>query len=328
MTQNPLKKVLRRILRKILASLSKWALKKHKPEIVAIAGEGKTAIAREAIHKVIKSKYPVRRNIEAPDAELVLPLIILGAKEYPGSYLGWLKILARSVGLLLFRPAHKHYLVLEIAYSHKEIFNYFWDLTNPNILVICGNAPYSEAKLRKKVPAAGKGSYSEAKLRKKVPAAGKGSYSEAKLRKKVLAKRGSYLSESQKPRYVINVQETDGLEPYLRAAIRVGKLLEIREEKAKEALANFSLPEARIKILPSKRGGVVVDATHQYYPVSEDSLEEILEAFPGKKIFFTPDTAATPEEAEVKQGEVGIVLGTKKMMWPILLQLTKTPWVD
>lgn len=283
---------MRRSLRRVLAFLSQWALKKHKPQIIAVVGEGKTGIAREAVYRVLKAKYPIRRNTEAPDAEFVLPLIILGAEEYPRSYFKWVKILVKSAGQLLLRPAHKHLLVLEFGYSNKEIFDYFWELTRPSTLVVCGDAPY--------------------------------------------------LSRDQTAKRTIRIKETNGLEPYpaerdkvalapyLKGAIKVGKHFGIDKKIAKEALANFSLPAARIQILTTKSGGILVDATHQYYPPSEESLDEVLEALPGKKIFFTPDvprkTQGKPPKLKIGKGEVGVILGQKKKMWPVLLELAKTPW--
>lgn len=279
---NLIRRFLRRGLRKILAYLSQWALKKHKPEIIAVVGEGKTGIAREAIYRTLKSKYPVRRNIEAPDAEFVLPLIILGTEEYPRSYFAWLKILLRSTGQLLLRPPYKHLLILEIGYSNKEIFDYFWDLTHPSLLVTCGNA--------------------------------------------------SYLSKDQAAEKTIIIKETGNLKPYLKAAVEAAKFFGIDRKTAKRSLVNFSLPSARIQVLPAKAGGLLVDATHQYYPPLEESVDEVLEALPGKKIFFTPDTLKQaqhkPLQLEISKGEVGVILGQKKKMWPIILELAKTPWFD
>ncbi|PIS12559.1 hypothetical protein COT70_00130 [candidate division WWE3 bacterium CG09_land_8_20_14_0_10_47_33] len=276
---NFFRRILRRGLRRILAFLSQWALKKHKPQIVAVVGEGKTGIAREAIYRVLKSKYPIRRNVEAPDAEFVLPLIILGTTEYPRSYFGWIKILLKSFGQLLLRPAHKHLLVLEIGYSNKEIFDYFWALTHPSVLVICGDAPY--------------------------------------------------LSRDQTAKKTIRIKETDNLKPYFEAATKVGKLFKIEKKEAERALAHFTLPPARIQIIPAKDGGLIVDASYQYYPPSERSLDEILEALPGRKILFTPETLQQEGKAygvKVRKGEIGVILGQKKKMWKTFLELAKTPW--
>ncbi|MEX0888165.1 MAG: hypothetical protein WD940_01410 [Patescibacteria group bacterium] len=137
-----LKKPLRRLLRIILFFLARAALKKHRPTVVAIVGEGKTEIVREALYTVLRKHFPTRRNLEAPNAEFVLPLAVLGAKEYPLSAAGWLKILARSTARLLLRPPYRHTLVLEIEYTRKETFDYFWNITRPRVLVICGKTPF------------------------------------------------------------------------------------------------------------------------------------------------------------------------------------------
>ena len=137
-----LKKPLRRILRIILFFLARAALQKHQPTVVAIVGEGKTGIVREAIYTVLKKHFPTRRNLEAPNAEFVLPLAVLGAKEYPLTAVGWLRILIRSLGRLLLRPPYHHTLVLEIEYTRKDTFDYFWNITEPKVLVICGETPF------------------------------------------------------------------------------------------------------------------------------------------------------------------------------------------
>ena len=137
-----LKKPLRRILRVILFSLARAALKKHQPTVVAIVGEGKTGIVREAIYTVLKKHFPTRRNLEAPNAEFVLPLAVLGTREYPLTAAGWLKILIKSSGRLLLRPPFRHTLVLEIEYTRKDVFDHFWNITNPKILVVCGETPF------------------------------------------------------------------------------------------------------------------------------------------------------------------------------------------
>src|SRR3990170_1351082 len=137
-----LKKPLRRILRIILFFLARAALQKHRPTVIAIVGEGKTGIVREAIYTVLKRHFPTRRNLEAPNAEFVLPLAVLGAQEYPLTGAGWLRILVRSLGRLLLRPPYRHTLVLEIEYTRKETFDYFWNITEPRVLVVCGQTPF------------------------------------------------------------------------------------------------------------------------------------------------------------------------------------------
>jgi len=269
-------KPLRRGLRFILFWLAKWALKKHEPEVIAIVGDGKTAIVREAIYTVLKSRFPTRRNIEAPDAEFVLPLTILGTKRYPHSILEWVATVLKSVGQLITLPRHKHFLVLEIGYTRKEIFDYFWKITEPRVLVVSGSAPY--------------------------------------------------LSQDQKAPDQIKVRETEDFKGYFNTAIKVAKIFGLSKKESEESLKNFSLPKARIRILPVKEGGIVVDATYEYFPPNQQALEEILESLPGKKIVLTPKNSLEKVKP-IGQGEVAIVTGPSRKMWSFLLKLTKKQWI-
>lgn len=269
-----LKKPLRRALRLILFGLARWALAKHQPTVIAIVGEGKTAIAREAIYTILKNRFPTRRNLENPDAEFVLPLTVVGAEEYPTSPIGWITTIVRTVGRLLFLPKYKHVLVLEIGYTNKEIFDYFWQVTQPQILVRCGKAPY--------------------------------------------------LSKDQTASSTFVVDETEDLEGYRKAAVKVGEIFKIAPKESKEALEHFSLPRPRIRILPARGGGLIVDATYNYFPPKEKALEEILEPLPGKKLIFTAESGNKPKE--IKDGEIAVLLGPTRKMGHFLAELAKQPW--
>lgn len=269
-----LKKPFRRTLRLVLFVLSRWALAKHKPVVIAIVGNGKTGIVREAIYAVLKKRFPTRRNLENPDAEFVLPLTILGAEDYPTSPAGWLMTIIKSAGRLILLPPSKHFLVLEIGYSNKEIFDYFWQISRPQVLVTCGQAPY--------------------------------------------------LSKNQTAPKTFAVIETKDLKGYLETAIKVGESFKIKRKESEKKLENFSLPRPRIRILPAKGGGLIVDATYNYFPPNEGALDEILESFSGKKLLLSERTATKPKE--IKNGEVAVLVGPTRKMWPLLAQLAKQPW--
>lgn len=132
-------KPLRRLGRRILFFLAQKTLAKHKPDVIAIVGSGATSVAKEAIYTVLKQKYPVRRNLEEPYAEFVVPLTILGEKSYPQNIFEWVILTFRNLGRLFVLPSHKNILILELTTSKKEIFDYWWKLCNPKILVIIGS---------------------------------------------------------------------------------------------------------------------------------------------------------------------------------------------
>jgi len=237
-----MRKILRKALRLLLFVLSRWTIKKHEPTVIAILGNGQTGVIREAIYSTLKHHFPSRRNLETPDAEFVLPLTVLGTRSYPKTYAEWLFTLTKSVAQLLLLPKHKNFLILEIGHTKKETFDYFWKISQPQVAVICGDAPY--------------------------------------------------LSKKYKAKKVVKVKEERGLKGYFDAALRVGRHFGISTKSAKEALANFTLPKARIRVLPAKGGGTIIDATYEYLPPKKEALDEVLENFAGKKIVVSEKNIA------------------------------------
>ena len=269
--------LLRLILKAVLKSFSRAALKKHRPTVIAIVGEGKTGIAREAIYTALKDKFPTRRNLEYPFADFALPLTILGVRSYPTNYWEWFKTLLKAKIQLLFLPPHKNFLVLEVGYVHKPTFDYFWQITQPQVLVICGDAPY--------------------------------------------------LSPQQTAPSVIKVKEPASLQNYLTAAQKVGEIFNIPVKESQKSLTHFKLPQARIRIIPSNLGGLIVDATYQYFPPDKKAVEEILKALPGKRIEISPQNlSAGIESAKEKEGQTIVLTGPYVKMWPTLTALARDPW--
>ncbi|MBU1255369.1 UDP-N-acetylmuramoyl-tripeptide--D-alanyl-D-alanine ligase, partial [Patescibacteria group bacterium] len=71
---------MRDILEYILKILAKIVLWRYKPIIVAVTGSvGKTS-TKEAIYRVLKKRFNVRRNLGNYNNEIGVPLTILGLK--------------------------------------------------------------------------------------------------------------------------------------------------------------------------------------------------------------------------------------------------------
>lgn len=151
-----MRKPLRLLTRRLLKYLSILVLRKHQPDIIAITGSGQTSIAREAIYTVLHEHFPTRRNIESPDAEFTVPLAIFGVQSYPRSYLSWLKIILKTFLQLVILKKHTHTLVLELSAKNPEILRYWFEITKPKIVVICGalpqTGPFQKGALLFKVP--------------------------------------------------------------------------------------------------------------------------------------------------------------------------------
>ncbi|MEX1061642.1 MAG: hypothetical protein WEC39_00830 [Patescibacteria group bacterium] len=269
--------ILRVLLKAILKFLSRAAIKKHRPTVISVIGEGKTGIAREAIYTVLKEEFPTRRNLEYPFADFALPLTILGVKNYPTNYAEWARVLIKTILQLLFLPPHKNFLVLEVGYVYKPTFDYFWQITQPDVLVICGTAPY--------------------------------------------------LSKDQTAPKIIKVKEPANLKDYLAAAQKVGNIFDISPIQSQKALAHFKLPQARIRIIPSLLGGVIVDATYQYFPPDKKAVEEIFKALPGKRIEISPQNLTEGiTKAQSKENQTIVLTGPYVKMWPTLTALARDPW--
>ncbi len=141
-----MRKVLRKILRKVLKALTKTTLKKHKPQIIALIGESKTALLREALYTAIHKQVPTRRNIESPEAEFVVPLTILGAKFYPQNCFEWAFLIGKTFLQLILLKPHPNVLILEYNTSLSEILDYWLEITSPQIIVECGKHPPADCQ--------------------------------------------------------------------------------------------------------------------------------------------------------------------------------------
>ncbi len=139
-----LKEVLRIYLRKTLGYLCKKVIKKHKPVVIAIIGDGETVVAREILYANIHQKYPARRNLEIPEAEFTTALTVLGILTYPKNTFEWLGIIIKSFIRLIYLKPYKHYLIIEIPNITLQITNFWIKTLNPQYILASGNLGVGE----------------------------------------------------------------------------------------------------------------------------------------------------------------------------------------
>jgi UDP-N-acetylmuramoyl-tripeptide--D-alanyl-D-alanine ligase len=123
---------------KILKYFAVKALKKFRPRIVGVTGSVGKSSTKEAIYTVLSSKYRVRKSEKNYNNEIGLPLAILGFSGWNGNFLKWIKMVFRSVGLLLFSPK-KNYpeiLVLELGADRPGDIKYLVDFIRPEVGVV------------------------------------------------------------------------------------------------------------------------------------------------------------------------------------------------
>lgn len=116
---------MKKILIKILKTLSKLVIQKYKPEVIAITGTvGKTS-SKEAIAQILENKFNVRKTASNYNNEIGVPLTILGIKKSPNkSIWGWFLVLIKALGLLIMPAKYPNKLILEFGADHKGDIEY------------------------------------------------------------------------------------------------------------------------------------------------------------------------------------------------------------
>jgi hypothetical protein len=132
-------KFLRPILRQVLLLLTKGVLAKHKPQIIAVTGEGETSIVRELVFTAVNSSYPARRNLETPEAEFSVPLTVLGYKSYPRNLFHWMWVIIKSALQLIIFKSHFHFLILELDTVNLEVQDFWLKALKPKLVIEAGS---------------------------------------------------------------------------------------------------------------------------------------------------------------------------------------------
>lgn len=137
-----MKQLVLKIIYRILAYYARIVIKKHNPYVIAVTGSvGKTG-TKEAIYKVLIDYFgreKVRRSFGNLNAELGIPLSILGYEKLPNKFL-WPIFLVISL-FKIFEKKYPQYLVLEMGVEHKGDIAYFTSIACPDIAVITSVEP-------------------------------------------------------------------------------------------------------------------------------------------------------------------------------------------
>ncbi len=131
-----MKQYLKNQLKKILAFLARWAIKKYQPGIVGITGTvGKTS-TKEAVLSVLSQIRKTRASSGNFNNEFGFPLAILGSYEKVGGAWFWIKVVVGSFFRLLFSRKYPELLVLEYAAGKPGDIKYLLDIARPQIGVV------------------------------------------------------------------------------------------------------------------------------------------------------------------------------------------------
>jgi len=115
---------MKHILQYILKIAAKIVLWRQKPTIVAITGSvGKTG-TKEAVYRVLKKRFRVRRNRKNYNNELGVPLTILGLETGGRSIFVWFKNFLKIIFLIIYGKNYPEILILEMGVDRPGDMRY------------------------------------------------------------------------------------------------------------------------------------------------------------------------------------------------------------
>lgn len=123
---------------KLLAKLYLW---RWRPRVVGITGSvGKTS-TKDAISLVLGDKMRVRISAKSYNNQIGLPLTILGFETAGRNIFGWLGLLIRAFGRIIYDSNFPQILVLEMGSDRPGDLRYLTSIVKPNVSVITNVAP-------------------------------------------------------------------------------------------------------------------------------------------------------------------------------------------
>ncbi|MEA2089117.1 MAG: Mur ligase family protein [Patescibacteria group bacterium] len=136
-----MKKVFKKIIQFYLKILSVIVLKKHKPEIIVIAGSANKHTIKQELKNILSDKFSVRIGPKHYNAEIGVPLTILGLVSDSSEIKIWLPLIFKATKIALFSKTFPKKIILELGISHPNDMDYFLLILNPKIVILTDITP-------------------------------------------------------------------------------------------------------------------------------------------------------------------------------------------
>lgn len=131
-----MKKILKKIIVCILTTEAKLALKRYKPNIIAVTGSvGKTS-TKDAIFTAISPFFHVRKSAKSYNNEIGIPLTILGLENPWNNYFKWVQNVFKGFFVLIKKGKYPEWLVLEIGADRPGEIKNLMKWVHPDISVV------------------------------------------------------------------------------------------------------------------------------------------------------------------------------------------------
>lgn len=137
-----MRNLLKAIVSFLLKYFAKIFLARSKIKVIVVSGTTGRFWIKEKIAETLKEKnFFIRSGRKNFNAEIGLPLSVLGLQSGGGDYKKWLSILLRAFAETFFvtQGGEKiDYLILEMAISKPEDMNYLLSIVRPNVVILNG----------------------------------------------------------------------------------------------------------------------------------------------------------------------------------------------
>lgn len=129
--------MLKKLVEKRLAYVSRQILEKYKPEVIAVTGSVGKTTTKEAITTVLRSCFFTRSATKNYNNEIGLPLTIIGTDSPGHSLSGWQDVFKQAKRLLANKTEeYPAMLVLEMGIDRPGDMDYLTDIAKPSRAVL------------------------------------------------------------------------------------------------------------------------------------------------------------------------------------------------
>ncbi len=305
-----MKKFVLKFINWILAAEARKVIRIHQPFVIGITGTVGKSSTKEAVFQIMHDQFgdKVRKNYGSLNAEIGLPLTILGYDKLPSKVL-WPVFLVQAY-FRTFQKDYPKYLILEMGVENKGDIAYFGTITKLDIAIITSTegAHLTNFKSLPEYQAEKASIINEVKEGGTVIA----NYDDSALKKINFKKTISYaLLDHKADFYAENITPSlTGTEYRIcsvgqKIAIKskllgsqfvasalpafiVGHLFEIQSLKIKKSLEGTKPLNGRMRLLEGKDGCVIIDDTYNSNPVSAKAAFEVLSEikYSGRKVII------------------------------------------
>ena len=335
---------MKKLIFKILKIVALLVLQKQRPQIITVTGSvGKTS-TKQAFCLVLAKKFSVRGGAKNYNNELGVPLAILGLESPRKSIIGWLKLFAKALGLILFKKNnYPEILILEIGADKPGDLKYLMEMIPNGLLrvaVLTAVAPVHleffgsmENIFQEKI-------YPFFCLAKDgLAVVNQDNCDASRIKEAIHSAMITYGVKGQSDVIIKNLKQTnDGLafqlveggqtldfflpggmgfhQVYpLLAAVAVGVFYEITLEEIAQNLTDYTPPPGRMRRLKGKGDSLIIDDTYNSSPESCKRALETLSSMPKAKrrIAVLGDMLELGETSEEFHKAMGQIAGRLKI---------------